>query len=106
MKLFYKQFTVSHDLHNTIISSSSEEILQWFNKQLVYYGQARWQAKGRQWRSIKARLNLSNIRWKKHQTAAVNNKPSVPLSSLRHVKRRLFEPTTPPQLSSRKLFES
>ena len=105
MKLFYKQFTVSHDPYNTTISST-EEILRWFNKQLMYYGQAKWQAKGRQWRSIKARLNLGNIRWKKRQTAAVNNKPSVPLSSLRHVKRRLFEPTTSPQLSSRKLFES
>lgn len=106
MKLFYKQFTVSHDPHNTT-GSSNEEILQWFNKQLVYYGQARWQAKGPQWRSVQARLNLSNIRWKKRQAAAVvRNKPSVPLSSLRHVKRKLFEPTTTPQPSSRKLFES
>ena len=105
MNLFYKQFTVSHDPYNTTISSS-EEILRWFNKQLVYYGQARWQVKGQQWKSIEARLNLGNIRWKKRQTAAVNNKPSVPLSSLRHVKRRLFATTIPPQLSSRKLFES
>ena len=103
MKLFYKQFTVSHGPLNT--TTSSEEILRWFNKQLVHYGQARWQAKGRQWRSVKTRLDLGNIRWEKIQIATVNNKPSIPLASLR-VKRRLFEPTpTAPQLSSRKLFE-
>ena len=103
MKSFYKQFTVSHDPLNTAVSSA--EILRWFNKQLVHYG-ARWQAKRRQWRSVKTRLDLDNIRWEKIQVTAVNNKPSIPLASLQRVKRRLYEPTpTAPQLLSRKLFE-
>lgn len=87
VKLFYKQFTVSHD---PVKASSSEDILHWFNEQLIYYGQARWSIRGIKWKNIKARLNLTNITW--GRCGAVNSKHSVsPQLPTLHVKRKLFE---------------
>ena len=86
MKLFYKQFRVSHDPLKAI---ASEEILYWFNEQLMYYGQARWNARGKKWRSIRASLSLGNVKYEKCE--AVNNKRStMPQLSTLCAKRKLF----------------
>ena len=87
MKLFYKQFTASHDPHK---ASSSEDILHWFNEQLLYYGQARWAVRGIKWRNIKTRLNLSDAMWERCEVVNSKLLKSPKLPTIR-VKRKLFE---------------
>ena len=56
----------------------------------MYYGQARWNARGKKWRSIRASLSLGNVKYEKCE--AVNNKRStMPQLSTLPVKRKLFE---------------
>ena len=97
LRLFYSNFYVSEEPLKGGISSG--ELLQWFNEQLFYYEEEKWNAMGKKWSSIKIRLNFYTFKWRRRQCySTVRRGPRTPSTTP--------PPTTPPQLChvKRKLF--